>query len=107
MIEDDQDRATFLDTAEFGEEVTYTPRGATAFALQGQFFQNAERTLDDVTDAGVVSNVPMYEALESAVPGAAKGDQLIRPNGVRYTVQTPDKTGNGFIRLWLAKAGRS
>ncbi|MDJ0513081.1 MAG: hypothetical protein QNJ62_06525 [Methyloceanibacter sp.] len=105
-VESAADRAAFLNPEEFGETATWTRVGSHPPAsIEGVFTNEFRRELDEVTDGGIGSPVPVFIVSSADVTLAGPGDRL-EISSVLYRIAEVEPDGTGMTILWLEKRNR-
>ncbi len=103
-IEDDDDRAAFFDTDDFGQSVTWT-RASVAQPAFAAIFSHAAMPFELGESAATIDRVAQLLCRESDLPaGAAEGDPVaIAGQASSFTCRSILPTGDGMARVTLQK----
>ena len=101
-VESEADRASFLNSDEFGDGATYTPVTGSPATFTGIF--DAPHTAIDIGEISVSDRRPTFLCRASDVPAGAKGgnagDTLL-VDGTTYRVIDLEPDGQGMTRIVL------
>lgn len=102
MVEDDDDRAAFLDPDEFGTEARYTPAGGDAVDMN-VILDEASRSVQGVGEVPSILPFSRAACRTADLPATAtEGDRLeIVASGRSFLVKAivPDSTGMARLEL--------
>lgn len=88
-VESDADRLEFMDTSEFGEEIT-----VDSVSVKGHFF-NAYSEIEDIEGLR-----PACQCRTTDITSAANGDTVVR-NSTSYTITNIQPDGEGMSVVFL------
>ncbi|GKX33714.1 MAG: hypothetical protein MnENMB40S_13320 [Rhizobiaceae bacterium MnEN-MB40S] len=102
-IEDDIERAIFIDPDEWGAAIVYTLAGGGSTTMTGIFDREALQVAlggaVDLSDAG-----PQVIVAEADLPIGHANDDTLTIDGVDWVRKTAEPDGTGFVMLFLETA---
>lgn len=102
MIEDDADRAAFLDTSNFGVLVVYTLQGGAPVSFSG-LLSNASSAVDGLAGPSTILTEAGLTVRAADVPvGAGAGDTVVI-GAVNYSVRAVMPEGTGLAHIVLER----
>jgi len=107
-VEDDDDRAAFLDPEEFGASVVLTHGDVVSDSVDG-ILSNGASIFGNASDVGAIDRAPFFICRETdLLDGFVQGDG-VRIGSTRYVARAvlPDGTGMVRLDLELAADGKS
>jgi hypothetical protein len=102
-VEDDADRALFMDAAVFGTAATWTPAGGDPVAVSG-IWSDPHRVGAPGDGPGVSTTAPSLTLFATDLPaGAAEGDE-VSAKSATWTALDLEPDGSGLVRVTLQRA---
>ena len=98
-IDNDTIRSIFLNTDDFGQTATYTPKGGSASTINGILDKESE-DIEGGGEVGVIYSITTFTCRTSDCSSAGFGDSLAT-GGTTYTVREVRPDGNGMTVLTL------
>ena len=102
-VEDDEDRAAFLDPDDFGTEASYNPQEGDVVTLAGLYDPGSRKSPGDY-GGGFITAPASFTCREGDLPPETADGDLLFLKGQYFAVRSFEPDGEGLVVLMLEKA---